>query len=240
MRRRSLAIGITVPWVLSDGRAQSTSTLRMSAWRDLASATSHAVKASTDWAQALGMALTRVDPGLRFVVPEARLHSIDPIASLSKHELDIDLGAVATDRRRSHMAFLEGPPLFRHRLRLASRTEDRVDLIDRESLVKGSQTHPVMAARSSAAADFLRSMSGLRWVESDRAREDLLPAPSHVKWWMVAEHLWDLAQQRPPGNSQSTSPLSRRWRLQSKTWWDESVHGAVSLAVPRATRKRID
>jgi hypothetical protein len=198
----------------------------------------HAVPASTAWTQDLTLALTQVDSSLRLVIPEERRHPSDPIQSLSRHELDLDFGAVATTRRREHMAFLEGPPLFRHRLRLASRRDDLEDIADWGSLIRGSQTHPVMAAKSSAAADVLRGVANLRWLESRSPKEFPLPSLASIRWWMLAEHLWPSALQG--GSHEPSSAMARRWRLQPHVWWNEPVHGAVSLAVPLATRRRIE
>lgn len=186
-----------------------------------------------DLGQDLCSAVAQWDPGLRFALAPMALSEPEIVRELTHHRLDLHWDLVATPRRREHLAFLDGPPLWRHRLQLASRAQDPDNVPNLDALRAGATHHSVAAAQDSVAAEFLAAVPGLRWspLQTEETPEHLLR--SDARWAVLPSHV------RTRARVDRGTRLPPSWRWQTLVLRDEPVHGAVSLALPAPVRARL-
>lgn len=190
---------------------------------------------AADLGEDLCHAVAQVDPGLRFAIAPRALKERDILQALSRHELDLHWDLVLTPRRREQVAFLDGPPLWRHRLQLVSAATDPEDLPDLAALRTGALRHRLVAVQESVAAEFLNGIPGLLWsaLGGEELPDSMLV--HGARWGLLPSHARP-AQGRAPRHPNTRPP---RWRWQPTVFRDVEVHGAVSLAVPATTRLRL-
>ncbi len=181
--------------------------------------------------RALCLAVEQLDPGLRFAWTWRGMSETAIVNALSHHQLDLDWDLLATPRRRSHLAFLEGPALARYRLQWVAHGDDPLNLSNLDELRRAAAHNTLTAARGSVAAEFLDTIPDMRWLALD-GEESPSALLRQGRWALMPSHL---AQRPDP-------PLRawpRPWRWMPWVLQDEPVHGAVSLAVPANTRLRL-
>jgi hypothetical protein len=229
MQRRALCLGGLGPLLATPGQAASPApvVLRVSERQQARGVAPHSYGLN----RAVCLAVEQMDPGLRFAWTRRAMSETAIVDALSHHRLDLDWDLVATPRRRSHLAFLEGPALTRHRLQLAAHSDDPLNLSDLAELRRAAAQNTLTAARSSVAGEFLDTIPDMRWLalDGDESPQALL---RHGRWALMPSHL--VHRPDPPPHARP-----RPWRWMPWVLQDEPVHGAVSLAVPASTRLRL-
>lgn len=234
MLRRAIFLGGPLSLGLAKARAEGGPVLRVARLRSPGASPRRPADSPPDLGQDLCQALSQVDPGLRFALTPWALSEVQVVQALARHELDLHWDLAATPRRREGLAFLDGPLLWRHRLQLVSAAQDLEDVPDLDALRVGAQRHDVVAVRDSVAAEFLASVPGLRWTPIDaEERPDAMLARGS-RWALLPSHAQPALAHRSTGRT-----VPRTWRWQPTVFRDEAVHGAVSLAVPAPTRRRL-